>query len=298
MTGIGKRIDVSFEFFPTSTEVGRTNLVGCVEELAPLEPTFFSVTYGAGGSTRDRTHATIASVRDNTDVTVAGHLTCVASSRTEVQAVLDQYRNAGLSRIVALRGDDPADYDPSKIVDGYSDAAALVAGIRQRVDGDLFDLSVGAYPEVHPRAESAQSDLDNLKRKIDAGADRAITQFFFDTDAFLRFHDRARAAGITVPIIPGIMPLTNFGRVAGFAERCGTVVPQWLRDLFGDLDGSPEAHHEVAAAVAIEQCRLLEKHGARQFHFYTMNKPRLSIEVCSALSIEPKTIPAGTAVAS
>ena len=188
MTGIGKRIDVSFEFFPTSTEVGRTNLVGCVEELAPLEPTFFSVTYGAGGSTRDRTHATIASVRDNTDVTVAGHLTCVASSRTEVQAVLDQYRNAGLSRIVALRGDDPADYDPSKIVDGYSDAAALVAGIRQRVDGDLFDLSVGAYPEVHPRAESAQSDLDNLKRKIDAGADRAITQFFFDTDAFLRFH--------------------------------------------------------------------------------------------------------------
>lgn len=288
-TPIRNSIDLSFEFFPANTDKGRVSLARCASKLAELSPKFFSVTYGAGGSTRDRTHASIAAVREGTDVPIAGHITCVASSQSVVHSTLDQYRQAGISRIVALRGDAPEGYDPAMDTDcdGYSDAASLVAGIRERPDGESFDVSVAAYPEIHPKASSATADLDNLKRKVDAGADQAITQFFFDTDAFLRFYEAARAADITVPIVPGIMPVTNFTRIANFAERCGTKIPDWMPQLFEGLDESPDAQEHIASTLAAEQCRRLAEHGIRQFHFYTMNKSALSLSVCQMIGIEP-----------
>ena len=286
-TPIRSDIEVSFEFFPTNTPAGAENLAACARALDEVGPSFFSVTYGAGGSTRERTHATIELVKKTTSSDVAGHLTCVAATKDDVQATLDTYRANGVRRIVALRGDTPQDTDPSTLPAGYEDAASLVEAIRSRPDGDDFDISVAASPEVHPKALSAEADLDNLKRKLDAGADRAITQFFFDTDAFLRFQDRARRAGITQPIVPGIMPVTNFGRIRGFAERCGTSIPSWMPDLFGGLDDEPAVQNLIAATVAAEQCRRLAEHGVRQFHFYTMNKPELSLAVCRTLGLRP-----------
>jgi methylenetetrahydrofolate reductase (NADPH) len=289
---------VSFEFFPPATPAGHSTLARCADELAPLGPSFVSVTYGAGGTTQDRTHEAISGLAGRNDVNVAGHLTCVGATREQVGAVVDSYLAVGVRHIVALRGDAPEGQGDGRVDGGYADAAELVAGLRKHVEGtgaaDL-EISVGAYPEIHPKAESAEADLDNLKRKLDAGADRAITQFFFDTDAFLHFIDRARKAGITAPIVPGIMPVTSFANIVRFAGRCGTNIPDWMHDLFAGLDDAPEVHQLVAATVAAEQCRRLAEHGINEFHFYTMNKPELTMATCRILGVKPA--PAATATA-
>ncbi|MFT7598566.1 MAG: methylenetetrahydrofolate reductase (NADPH) [Acidimicrobiales bacterium] len=283
-------ITVSFEFFPPATEAGQVNLARCAQELAPLAPTFVSVTYGAGGTTQERTQEAVSTLVTDTDLDVAGHLTCVGATRDELGGVIDHYLGAGVRHIVALRGDAPDGQSDGAVPGGYRDAVELVAGLRSHVEGtEAADLqiSVGAYPEVHPRAASPQADLDNLKAKIDAGADRAITQFFFDTDVFLRFLETARAAGITVPIVPGIMPITSFSGIARFAGRCGTIIPDWMSDLFGGLDESPEVRQLVAATVAAEQCQTLAEYGITDFHFYTMNKPELTAATCRMLGVRP-----------
>jgi methylenetetrahydrofolate reductase (NADPH) len=289
-------IDVSFEFFPPATLVGEANLAACAAQLEPLNPTFVSVTYGAGGTTQDCTQAAVRRLADETDMDVAGHLTCVDATRDEVGAVIDDYIAAGVRHIVALRGDVPEGADcraDGSVPGGYRDAAELVAGIRSHVAGteaEGMQISVGAYPEVHPKAASPQADLDSLKAKLDAGADRALTQFFFDTDAFLRFLDSARSAGITAPIVPGIMPVANFTNILRFSARCGTTIPDWMHALFADLDDAPEVHQMVAATVAAEQCRRLAEHGVNQFHFYTMNKPELTAATCRILGVTPAAV--------
>jgi methylenetetrahydrofolate reductase (NADPH) len=282
-------IEVSFEFFPPNTPTGEESLVRCAEVLAPFAPKFVSVTYGAGGTTQDRTHSAIGRLTNVEGLNVAGHLTCVGASRDVIGSVIDDYLAAGVRHIVALRGDAPEGSDGSTVEEGYADAVALVEGIRKHTDGLFhdFEISVGAYPEVHPKAESAQADMDNLKRKIDAGATRAITQFFFDADVYLRFLEKARAAGITVPILPGIMPVTNFAGVQRFSARCGTSIPSWMHDLFGGLDDNPEMQQLIAATLAAEQCRRLAEHGVTDFHFYTMNKPELTAATCRILGISP-----------
>ena len=285
-------VQVSFEFFPPATPAGEASLASCADQLAPLGPEFVSVTYGAGGTTQDRTQQAIERLARETDMAVAGHLTCVGATRSAVGDVIDGYLGAGVRHIVALRGDAPKGQDDGAVEGGYADAADLVAGIRRHVEGtDAEDvqISVGAYPEVHPKAASAQADLDSLKRKLDAGADRAITQYFFDTDVFLRFLDSARRAGITAPIVPGIMPVTNFANIRRFSERCGTAIPGWMHELFADLDDAPEVHQMVAATVAAEQCRRLAEHGVTQFHFYTMNKPELTAATCRILGVRPQS---------
>jgi len=296
VTRIKTDVEVSFEFFPTSTHAGADNLSDCARALDQLAPSFFSVTYGAGGSTKDRTNDTVANVRASTSSDVAAHLTCIAATKDETHGVLDSYRESGIHRIVALRGDPPDGADQT--ASGYVDAAELVEGIRGRTDGSIFDISVAAYPETHPKAVSRAKDIDNLKRKLDAGADRAITQFFFNTDEYFRFTDDCRSAGISAPIIPGIMPITNFERVSGFASRCGTTIPPWMPELFGGLDKAPEIHSLIAATVAAEQCRQLSEHGVRQFHFYTMNKPELSLAVCRTLGLRPATVSVQATAAS
>ncbi|MEM7274440.1 MAG: methylenetetrahydrofolate reductase [NAD(P)H] [Actinomycetota bacterium] len=278
-------LDVSFEFFPTATPESATKLTTCVSELAPLGPSFVSVTYGAGGTSQDRTLQTLARLGRSAPVPLAGHLTTVAASREETLAVVDAYLDLGVRHIVALRGDPPSD-GPVERPDGFATAADLVAGIRDHV-GDAVEISVAAYPETHPRATSPADDIDRLKEKIDAGADRAITQFFYDNDAFLRFQDRCRAAGISVPIVPGIMPIGSFTRVANFAARCGTAIPAWMPELFAGLDDAPEIHQLVAATVAAEQCRELAERGVRSFHFYTMNRPELTAATCRILGLRP-----------
>lgn len=294
-TPIRPGIEVSFEFFPPATPAGEENLARCADQLAPLAPDFVSVTYGAGGTTQDRTQAAVQRLASDTELAVAGHLTCVGATRDQVGTVIDDYLAVGVRHIVALRGDAPAGQETGTVAGGYSDAADLVAGIRRHVEGtEAHDvqISVGAYPEVHPKAASPQADLDSLKRKLDAGADRALTQFFFDTDAFLRFLDNARSAGITQPIVPGIMPVTNFANIARFSERCGTNVPVWMHELFAGLDDAPEVHQMIAATVAAEQCRRLAEHGVTQFHFYTMNKPELTAATCRILGVKPQVAPA------
>lgn len=289
-------IEVSFEFFPANTAQGVDKLAECATQLSALEPKFVSVTYGAGGSTQDRTHAAIERLLDDTDVPVAGHLTCVGATRDETHAVIDQYLSAGVRHIVALRGDAHEGHTDGTVANGYANAGDLVAGIRHHLDQSdhgRVEISVGAYPEVHPRAESSEADLDNLKRKLDAGADRAITQFFFDPDIFLRFLDRARSAGITAPIVPGIMPINSFEGIVRFAGRCGAEIPVWMHDLFGGLDEAPEVRQLVAATVAAEQCRRLAEHGISDFHFYTMNRPELTTATCRILGITPQTASAG-----
>lgn len=273
---------VSFELFPPKTDASEAALTRAVDQLAGADPDYFSVTYGAGGSTRDRTARVVDMVGARTGRPVAHHLTCVGASRDEVDRLAKGLHDKGISRIVALRGDLPQ--GQSLAPDGYGDAAELVAGLRRVAD---FDISVAAYPEVHPEAASAQADLDHLKRKLDAGAARAITQYAFDTDVILRFVDRARAAGITAPIVPGIMPVTNFAGIKRFSAMCGASVPDWLARMFDGLDDAPETRAMVATTVATEQCRLLLDAGLSEFHFYTLNRPEVSLAVCRALGLTP-----------
>jgi len=281
-----QNVEVSFEFFPPKTDKAEESLWRAIKRLEPLQPNYVSVTYGAGGSTRERTHATVSRLRRETSLEPAAHLTCVDASRGEIDDIARQYWDEGVRHIVALRG-DPADgqnsYKPR--FDGYAYAADLVTGLKNVAD---FEISVAAYPEGHPDAASKEVDLDNLKRKIDAGATRAISQFFFDTGTFLRFRDRARAAGINVPIVPGILPVTNFERVKEFAAACGTQVPGWMAELFIGLDNEPETRNLVAATVAAENCRALYANGVDAFHFYTLNRADLTYAICHILGVRPK----------
>ncbi len=283
-----KNVEVSFEFFPPKTAEAEASLWRAIKRLEPLRPRYVSVTYGAGGSTRERTHATVVRLRRETALEPAAHLTCVDASRQEIDAIARRYWEEGIRHIVALRGDPPdgqSRYVPHP--QGYAYAADLVAGLKRIAD---FEISVAAYPEKHPEASSLQADLDNLKRKVDAGASRAISQFFFDVGTFLRFRDRARAAGIDIPIVPGILPVTNFARVVEFAGRCGASVPRWMAELFQGLDDDPETRRLVAATVAAEQCRALYDYGVRTFHFYTLNRADLTYAICHILGVRP---PAG-----
>ena len=276
---------VSFEFFPPKTEKSEATLWQTVERLAPLQPRFVSVTYGADGSTRDRTHRIISRINAETQLTGAPHLTCVDATTDEVDEISQGYWNEGVRHIVALRGDPPqgaASYEPYP--GGYQYAADLVGGLRNVAD---FDISVAAYPEVHPEAQSPIADLDNLKRKLDAGASRAITQFFFDADVFLRFRDRAVAAGISAPIVPGILPISNFGSLLRFANACGANVPDWLHGKFEGLDEDPETRQMISASIAIELVEKLQRHGVDEFHFYTLNRAELTYAICFALGIRP-----------
>ncbi len=275
----------SFEFFPPKNEKMEAELWACVRRLAPLEPRFVSVTYGAGGSTRTRTHDTVSRLVRETSLTPAAHLTCVAATRDEVDEVARAYWEAGVRHIVALRGDPPAGaaaYEAHP--GGYAQAEDLVRGLRRIGD---FEISVGAYPETHPAALSADADLDFLKRKLDAGANRAITQYFFDTDVYLRFLDRCLAAGITAPIVPGIMPVGSLAGVKRFSAMCGASVPAWLEKLFEGLDEDPGTRQLVAATVAAEQVRILQANGVDELHFYTLNRPDLTYAVAHILGARP-----------
>jgi methylenetetrahydrofolate reductase (NADPH) len=273
---------LSFEFFPPRTEALDQQLWACIGRLAPLRPRFVSVTYGAGGTTQERTHATVARLARETDLVPAAHLTCVGASREEIDAVARGYWEAGVRHIVALRGDPPPGSDYAPHPGGYAYASDLVAGLRRIGD---FEISVAAYPEVHPGAVSAEADLDNLKRKLDAGATRAITQYFFDTATYLRFLDRCLAAGITAPIVPGIMPVSNFANAKKFSAMCGTSVPDWLAELFEGTEEAPEIRRIVASIVAAEQVRTLQANGVDEFHFYTLNRPELTLAIAHILGV-------------
>jgi methylenetetrahydrofolate reductase (NADPH) len=287
--GLPQDLAVSFEFFPPKTAAMAETLWQSVGELAPLKPAFVSVTYGAGGSTRERTHATVSRILAETGVPVAAHLTCVGHSRDEIRDIAERYWEEGVRHIVALRGDPPPAPDGGKprfvaVADGYRDAAELVAGLRAIAP---FEISVGAYPDVHPEAASAAADIDHLKRKVDAGASRAITQFFFEADTYLRFRDRATAAGITAEIVPGILPVSNYAATRRMADMTGTAVPPWLPDLFEGLDTRPEARALVAATIATDLVRRLAVEGVRHFHFYTLNRAGLSYAICHLLGKRP-----------
>ncbi len=273
---------LSFELFPPRAEAQEPAFWACVRRLERLAPDFVSVTYGAGGSTQARTHGVVERIANETTLRPAGHLTCVAATREEVDAVARRYWAAGISHVVALRGDMPGGgaYQPHP--GGYADAADLVAGLRRIAD---FEISVAAYPETHPAAPSAAADLDNLRRKLDAGAARAITQYFFDPAVFLRFRDRAAAAGIVAPIIPGILPITNFAQAVKFSAACGASVPDWLGRLFAGLDDDPETRRAVAAVVATEQVRVLRANGVDAFHFYTLNRADLVCGIARVLGV-------------
>ncbi|WP_022687541.1 methylenetetrahydrofolate reductase [NAD(P)H] [Sphingomonas phyllosphaerae] len=280
---VGGDVDVSFEFSPPKTDKAEENLWQSIETLCPLGPRFLSVTYGAGGSTRDRTHATVARIARDTGVPAAAHLTCVEATREEIDAVAQEYWAAGVRHIVALRGDPPAgaaDYAPHP--GGYENAAALVTGLRRL---HPFEISVAAYPEMHPNSTDLTADLENLKRKLDAGANRAITQFFFEAETFFRYRDAAAAAGIAAEIVPGIMPIGSFAGVQRMSAMCNTDVPGWLVRLFEGLDDHPAARQLVAATVAAELCRKLYAGGVKHLHFYTMNKAELSFAICHLLGV-------------
>jgi methylenetetrahydrofolate reductase (NADPH) len=279
-------IEVSFEFFPPKTEKMEATLWESVKTLEPLQPRFVSVTYGAGGSTRERTHATVVRIQRETSLHAAAHLTCVEASRGEIDDVARAYWDAGIRHIVALRGDPPvAGKAYSEHPDGYANAAALVAGLKKVAP---FEISVAAYPECHPDSPTAVHDLDNLKRKFDAGADRAISQFFFSPDCFLRFRDQVAAAGIAAEMTPGILPVSNVAQTRKFAAMCGASIPAWLDRLFEGLDDLPAARQLVAATVAAELCAQLYAGGVRQFHFYTLNRAELSYAICHLLGLRPK----------
>ena len=276
---------LSFEFFPPRTEALEQQLWACIRRLEPLQPRFVSVTYGAGGSTQERTHATVARIVRETGLVPAAHLTCVGAARDEVDEVARSYWEAGVRHIVALRGDAPPGTDYAPHPGGYDYASDLVAGLRRVAD---FEVSVAAHPETHPSARSPQHDLDNLKRKLDAGATRAITQYFFDPNLFLDFLDRCLAAGIRAPIVPGIMPVSNFGQIVKFSAMCGAQVPDWLARMFEGLDDDPETRRMVAAFVAAEQVRLLQASGVDEFHLYTLNRPDLTYAIAHVLGVRPK----------
>jgi methylenetetrahydrofolate reductase (NADPH) len=279
----GRAVQVSFEFFPPSDATMEQTLWASLQRLAPLGPRFVSVTYGADGSTRERTHNVVTRILRETALTAAPHLTCVGAPRGEILDIARSYRDAGVRHIVALRGDAPAGeggYRPHP--DGFAYAVDLVRGLRSVGD---FEISVAAYPETHPEAPDAQFDLDNLRAKIDAGATRAITQFFFDPDVYLRFRDRCAAAGIRARIVPGILPITRFPHMLKFARRCGATVPDWLVQRFDGLDDDAETRRMIAASVAIEQVRRLQEHGVDEFHFYTLNRAELTYAICHALGV-------------
>lgn len=277
---------VSFEFFPPKTDAMELRFWESIEKLAPLHPRFVSVTYGAGGSTRERTLRLVSRIKAETGVDAAAHLTCVGASRAEVDAVVGGYKEAGIRRIVALRGDPPEGVGKPFVPhpDGYRSAAELVAGIRKLGD---FDISVAAYPEKHPQSPDWGSEVDNLKRKLDAGATRAITQMFFDNSDYFRFVERARAAGVTAPIVPGIQPIHSFKQISGFAARCGASIPDWLAERFDGLDEDPETHALVASAVAAEQVLELVDAGVTEFHFFTLNRSNFVLALARLLGVRP-----------
>ena len=278
-------VKVSFEFFPPNTEKMEATLWNSVQRLENLEPRFVSVTYGADGSTRERTHTAVERIVSETGLTAAPHLTCIGASRGEIDDIARAYWDIGVRHLVALRGDPAADADgyvPHP--DGYEYASDLVAGLKRVAD---FDISVAAFPEVHPEAPDPLFDLENLKRKLDAGASRAITQFFFDVDVFLRFRDLVAAAGIESAIVPGILPITRFPQLQRFAERCGASVPEWLHERFAGLEDDAETRQMIAASVAIEQVQRLQAEGIGEFHFYTLNRSELTYAICHALGVRP-----------
>jgi methylenetetrahydrofolate reductase (NADPH) len=277
---------VSFEFFPPKTDKMAETLWSSIKTLEPLGPRFASVTYGAGGSTRERTHATVHRIVEETGLAAAAHLTCIGASKAEIEKVIHDYWDAGVRHIVALRGDPQGQgerYAPHP--EGYRNAAELVAGIAAIKP---FEISVAAYPETHPEAQSAKADLDNLKRKLDVGATRAITQFFFSADTFFRFRDAAAAAGIDAEIVPGILPVSNVAQTRKFAYMCGAQIPPWMDRLFEGLDDNPGARQLVAATVTAELCRKLYAGGVREFHFYTLNRAELSYAICHLLGMRPR----------
>ena len=282
--GLAGDLEVSFEFFPPKTEAMAKTLWESVETLKPLNPRFVSVTYGAGGSTRERTHAAVRRIVSETAIPAAAHLTCVDATRDEVDAVAYEYWQEGVRHIVALRGDMPDGQPYAAHPGGYGNAAELIAGLKNVAD---FEISVAAYPEVHPDSPDAQADIDNLKRKFDAGATRAITQFFFEPDCFFRFRDQAAAAGIEGEIVPGIMPVMSYAAVEKMSGLCGTAIPDWMRGLFEGLDERPAARQLVSATIAAELCRKLYAGGVRQMHFYTLNRAELSYAICHMLGLRP-----------
>jgi methylenetetrahydrofolate reductase (NADPH) len=283
--GLPGDIAFSFEFFPPKTEKMEAQLWDAIETLAPLGPRFVSVTYGAGGSTRERTHNTVARIVRETDLVPAAHLTCIGASKAEIAEVAEQYWDAGVRHIVALRGDPPPEAGGRFVPhpEGYTSAAELVAGLKAQ---HLFEVSVAAYPEVHPDAASAEADLDNLKRKLDAGASQAITQFFYSTDAYFRFLDKAAAAGIAAPILPGIMPVTSFEAIRRMSGN--TEIPAWLEQAFEGLDDRPGPRALVAATVAADLCHRLYRGGVHHFHFYTLNRAEQAYAICQLLGVRPK----------
>jgi methylenetetrahydrofolate reductase (NADPH) len=281
-------IAVSFEFFPPKTEKMEQTLWESIKTLEPLAPRFVSVTYGAGGSTRERTHATVERIQRETSMDAAAHLTCVAATKEEIDEIARGYWEAGVRHIVALRGDPPEPGAPFKAhPDGYTGAVDLVRGLKAVAP---FEISVAAYPECHPDSRNRAADLDNLWRKIDAGADRAITQFFFSPDCFLRFRDQAAAMGIDAEIVPGILPVSNVAQTRKFAASCGAAIPRWMDNLFEGLDNLPAARQLVAATIAAELCGRLYAGGVRHFHFYTLNRAELAYAICHLLGLRPQQL--------
>jgi methylenetetrahydrofolate reductase (NADPH) len=279
-------LKISFEFFPPKTDVMEQRFWDSLSRLAPLHPRFVSVTYGAGGTTRERTLRLVGQIKATSGIPAAAHLTCVGASKAEVDGVVRGYKAAGIDRVVALRGDPPEGVGKPFVPhpEGYRNAAELVQGIRE-IGG--FDISVAAYPEKHPQSPDWQADIDNLRRKVDAGANRAITQMFFSNDDFLRYRDRAQAAGISAPIVPGIQPIHSFKQIAGFAARCGASIPDWLAERFDGLEEDAETHALVAAAVAAEQVTELLDEGVTEFHFYTLNRSNLVLALARLLGVRP-----------
>lgn len=276
---------ISFEFFPPNNETEATKLWETIRKLESLRPKFVSVTYGAGGSTRERTDRIVRRIKEETPLVPAAHLTCVGASQEDIDQLARTWWQAGITSIVALRGDPPAGeaaYTPHP--QGYANAATLVKGLREIAN---FDISVAAYPEKHPDSPSVTADIDNLKRKIDNGANRAITQFFFEAETFLRFRDTCVRAGISAPLIPGILPVTNFAKVVQFAGRCGASVPKWMAKLFDGLDDDAETRALVAASTATELCQTLVREGVEDLHFYTLNRPALTYAICRRLGVQP-----------
>lgn len=283
MTDQTQKPEVSFEFFPPNSPAMEDTLWKSIQRLAPLSPRFVSVTYGADGSTRDRTHKIVSRVIQETGLRGAPHLTCVGATKDEIQDIARKYWAEGIRDIVALRGDPPEGEDSYRpYPGGYHHGVDLVRGLREVAD---FEISVAAYPEVHPEAPDAAFDLDNLKRKIDAGATRAITQFFFDTDNYLRFRDKCVAAGITASIVPGILPINKFPQLLRFANMCGAIVPQWLHERFEGLDDDDETRRMISASIAIDQVHRMQVEGINEFHFYTLNRAELTYAICHALGV-------------